>query len=78
MQEPFVKSTAMARVSYDAGTQRLEVEFHDRKIYAYRGVPAELYAALLDAESKGKFFNTAIRSRFAFVSITSSNGPQPA
>ena len=78
MPQPFVESTALARVSYDADTQHLEVEFRDRRIYAYRGVPAELYAALLGAESKGKFFNAAIRSRFAFGPITGSNGPRPA
>jgi hypothetical protein len=67
MQQTFLESTALSRVNYDAVSQCLEVEFGDRTIYRYSGVSAEIHAALLDAESKGKFFNTAIRNRFPFV-----------
>jgi lysyl-tRNA synthetase class 2 len=78
MQQPFVKSTALSRVSYDATSAFLEVEFHDHRIYGYCDVPGELYAALLRAESKGKFFNAEIRDRFRFVPVTGCNGPRPA
>ena len=69
MRQTFFESTALSRVKYDAVSQCLEVEFRNHTIYQYRGVPAEIHAALLDAESKGKFFNTAIRGRFPFVPL---------
>jgi len=74
MPQTFLESTALSRVNYDAVSQCLEVEFRDRTICQYSGVPAEIHAALLDAESKGKFFNTAIRNRFPFVPLP----PSPA
>lgn len=78
MPQTFLKSTALARVSYDAAAQSLEVEFRDRTIHQYCGVPVELHAALLAAESKGNFFNVAIRSRFPSTPVTSSNNIQSA
>ena len=77
MQQTSVESTALVRVSYDAAAQRLAVEFRDRTIHQYRGVPAELHAGLLAAESKGKFFNAAIRNRFPSAPITDPNGIWP-
>ena len=74
MRQTFSDSTALSRVIYYAASQCLEVEFRDHTIYQYSGVTAEIYAALLAAESKGKFFNTAIRNRFPFVPLT----PSPA
>jgi KTSC domain len=67
MQQTFFESSALFRVNYDAVAGLLEVEFRDHTIYRYRGVSAEMHAALLGAESKGKFFNTAIRNQFPFV-----------
>jgi hypothetical protein len=69
MQQTLFESSALFRVNYDAGARLLEVEFRDHTIYRYRGVSAETHAALLGAESKGKFFNTAIRNRFPFVAM---------
>jgi hypothetical protein len=75
MPQTFFESTALPRVNYDAVSQCLEVEFRDRTIYRYSGVSAEIHAALLDAESQGKFFNTAIRNRFPFVPLPPSPAP---
>jgi KTSC domain len=47
----------------------LEVEFRSGDVYQFFDVPAESYQALLQAESHGKYFNSHIRNRFAFVKI---------
>jgi KTSC domain len=52
MQQTFFESSALFRVNYDAVAGLLEVEFRDHTIYRYRGVSAEMHAALLGAESK--------------------------
>jgi hypothetical protein len=67
MQTTTIESTALLRISYDVATRCLEVEFHDRSVYQYRGVTPEIHAALLQSDSKGRFLNTAIRDRFPHV-----------
>ena len=62
-----VESTTLARVAYDAGHQLLQLEFRDRAVYQYFGVPAEVYEALLCAPSKGGYFNRFIRGQFAYA-----------
>jgi KTSC domain len=39
-------------------------------VYCYLGVPAQTYYELLRAESKGKYFNSHIRNRFACAKMT--------
>ena len=64
-----LESSALKVVSYDAGTEHLDVEFRDRAIYRYLGVPTALHAALLESPSKGSYFNREIRGRFRFVLV---------
>ena len=54
-------------MAYDVDQQMLQLEFRDQSVYRYFGVPANLYQDLLDAPSKGKYFNRFIRERFAYV-----------
>jgi hypothetical protein len=70
MQPTIVESAAFTGIAYDAATQRLEVEFRNRTIYQYFGVSVEIYAAFLRSASKGSFFNSAIRSRFPSVLVS--------
>jgi hypothetical protein len=63
-----VESTLLAAVAYDASNQMLELEFRDRAIYQYFGVPAEIHDALLRAPSKGHYFNRVIRGKFRYAS----------
>lgn len=62
-----VQSTTLVAMAYDVDQQMLQLEFRDRSVYRYFGVPANLYQDLLDAPSKGKYFNRFIRERFAYV-----------
>lgn len=72
-----VESTALATVGYDEGRQRLQLEFRGRGVYQYFGVPPAVHQSLLNATSKGSYFNHAIRGRFPFSRISELNGHAP-
>jgi lysyl-tRNA synthetase class 2 len=61
-----VESKVFTAVAYDAAGQSLYLRFSSGDVYRYFKVPAELYRALLDADSKGRFFLAQIRDRFRF------------
>jgi KTSC domain-containing protein len=62
-----VESSTIASVGYDLTQGLLQLEFWSRAIYHYFGVPAGVHEALLEAPSKGSYFNRAIRRRFHIV-----------
>lgn len=66
-----VESTMLATVAYDEAREVLRLEFCSRAIYEYSDVPAAVHAALLNAPSKGGYFNLAIRGRFPYRPIQS-------
>ena len=59
-REP-LDSSSLASAGYDAGRRVLEVEFLNGGVYEYGDVPQEVYHALLDADSKGRFLNAEIK-----------------
>lgn len=52
------------RIKYDATAWVLEITFTTDRVYVYCNVPEKVYRALLDATSKGTFFNERIRDVF--------------
>jgi len=52
----------------------LQLEFCSRAVYQYFRVPALVHHSLLDASSKGRYFNQAIRGRFPYRRISDSDG----
>jgi hypothetical protein len=66
MRVATVESTTLATVAYDEARELLQLEFCSRAVYLYFGVPAAVHQALLDAPSKGRYFNRAIRGRFPY------------
>ena len=72
MNEMRVESTTLRAVAYDDGREVLQLEFCTRAIYHYYGVPAGVYEALLDAASKGSYFNRVIRGRFPYALCASA------
>ena len=64
-----VRSSSLARLSYDRQQATLQVEFRDGTKYQYSGVPFRTYQSLLQADSKGSYFNHYIRSRFPHTAI---------
>ena len=72
MDEMRVESTTLRALAYDGGSRILQLEFCTRAIYHYYGVPAGVYEALLDAASKGSYFNRVIRGRFPYALCASA------
>lgn len=66
MNSTVVESTTLAAVAYDDVRELLRLEFQSRAIYQYFGVPPAVHHALLQAPSKGSFFNRFIRGRFPY------------
>lgn len=64
-----VASSNLASVGYAAEAKVLEVEFQSGAIYRYREVPQEVYAALMEASSKGQYFVRRIRGQFDFQRV---------
>lgn len=72
MQRKAVDSTTMRSVGYQAKSRILEIEFDSGMVYQYVGVPAKVYAQLLRAESKGRYFNGEIRDVYPYVQVRRS------
>jgi KTSC domain len=68
-----VESATLATVGYDEVQELLQLEFGSRAVYLYFNVPVSVHEALLDAPSKGRYFNGAIRGRYPFRQIQGAN-----
>jgi hypothetical protein len=66
MNSTAVESTTLAAVAYDESQEALQLEFRGGEIYRYCGVPAGVHKKLLNAASKGSYFNRVIRGRFPY------------
>ena len=71
-----VESSTLATIAYDRTHELLQLEFNSRALYQYFSVPVAIYEGLLQASSKGNYFNQAIRGKFPYSRI--SNGPAEA
>ena len=71
-----VESSTLATIAYDRTRELLQLEFNSHAIYQYRKVPSSVHEALLLAPSKGRYFNQAIRGKFAYSRIC--KGPAEA
>jgi hypothetical protein len=65
------QSSVLAATEYFPNLQTLDVVFTSAEIYRYSTVPVPLYQDLLDADSKGTFFNAHIRNQFPFQHLGS-------
>jgi hypothetical protein len=72
---PQVQSSVMTFVKYDDDACELDITFTSGKTYRYREVPVEIYDGLLDAESKGEFFNDSIKDAFVYSEVRSRRRP---
>ena len=71
---PRVQSSVMTYVHYDEEAAELDIAFASGKVYRYAGVPLATYVDLLDAESKGEFFNENIKDVFPYVEVKRRRG----
>ena len=72
-----VQSRLLAALAYDPNQAVLQVEFHDGTVYQYFHVPRQTYQDLLQADSKGIYFNRYIRSVFRYTRLHPSAGHLP-
>lgn len=77
MRVAAVESTTLAMVGYDEAGELLQLEFRSGAVYQYFGVHAAVYGALLEAPSKGQYFNRAIRGRFAYRLVSDGKRAAP-
>lgn len=61
-----VDSTTLKDVAYDTDRRRLVLTFTSGSVYEYADVPAMTARDLLEAESKGHYFNEHIRDHYSF------------
>ena len=61
-----VESSLLASVSYDAAAAILEVRFRDEAVYQFTEVPLHIFQDLLQAGSKGTYFNHHIRGLYPY------------
>jgi KTSC domain-containing protein len=66
MRRRHVESTAISSVGYDRRRRVLEVEFVEGGVYQYFGVPADVHAKFLVAESLGNYFTAHIRNDYTY------------
>lgn len=65
-----LESSSIAAVAYVAERRELIVRFREQwRTYAYEGVSAAEYGALLAAPSKGRFVNQCIKPNHRFRSL---------
>lgn len=61
-----VDSSTLHDVAYDTERRRLVLTFVSGSVYEYADVPATVARDLLQAESKGRYFNEHIREQYRF------------
>ena len=71
-----LQSSVLAAVEYFPDLSALDIVFNTGEVYRYCNVPLSLYRDLLDADSKGIFFNACIRNRFSFLSLGNTDMPR--
>ena len=63
------ESSSIAAFAYEAEDLMLYVRFKNGRTYRYSGVPASVFDAFADADSKGTFFNAQIQGRYSYSQI---------
>jgi hypothetical protein len=69
-------STAIRSLFYDSSKRELSVTFVTGRRYVYADVPPDVFDAFKTAESRGAFFNHAIRDRYGYREVTRLSGAE--
>lgn len=64
-----MQSRHIAGIGYDPETQDLVVAFYTGSRYVYRGVPGDVYAALMEAPSAGNYHAMNIRNKYEYEKV---------
>lgn len=60
-------STNLSEAEYDPSMKILTLHFRKGGVYEYIEVERDVYDGLLEADSAGKYFHTAIKGKFEFL-----------
>jgi hypothetical protein len=75
MERQPVESSLIRSVGYDLAGSILEIELIEpNRLYTFYDVPYSVYDELMDAPSKGRYFNEFIRDLYAYEA---TDGPPP-
>ncbi len=75
MERQPVASSLIRSVGYDFATSILEIEFNEpNRLYTFYDLPFSIYQELMEAPSKGRYFNEFIRDFYAYEA---TDGPPP-
>lgn len=61
---PIFSSSAIKRAEYDSSTRRLTLWFPEGHSYDFCRVPGQIWEGLLQARSKGTYYNQHIRDKY--------------
>ncbi len=64
MQMISVRSSAMTAVGYDPSTRRMKITFSQGHTYDFCRVPQRVFEGLLQAYSKGTYYNDHIKDLY--------------
>ena len=64
MQMIAVRSSAMVAVGYDPARRHMRITFSQGNTYDFCDVPQHVFDELLQAPSKGTYYNDHIRDRY--------------
>ena len=64
-----VTSSNIGAIGYDSDSSTLEIEFNDGSVYQYDGVPEAEFDGLIDAASKGTYFNANIKHKYSYTKL---------
>jgi hypothetical protein len=67
-----VVSSMMRSVGYDDVHAVLEIEFVTGTVYRYHAVPRREWTGLMEAESKGRYFDAHIRDKYPMRRVSST------
>ena len=70
-----LESTLLASALYDPLRRHLEIALRSGERYLYFQVPPHCYQQLLNADSKGAYFNRHIRNHFPFQHLSHPSQP---
>jgi hypothetical protein len=59
-----VSSSAIRAVGYDPATLRMKIAFVEGHTYNFCRVPEHVFRGLLNAGSKGRYYDTFIKGRY--------------
>jgi hypothetical protein len=57
----YVNSSNIEAIGYDVGNMELHVQFLKSGLYVIRNVPPEVFDGLMNADSKGSYYNRMIK-----------------